>query len=238
MDKEERTGLRSAIYRADGAEVVVALGPTVPEQYLQLVGDGLLTALAQDVPGAELLARSCVEQLRARGWDGDELLAVELEAALGQGSAPELRPLPVDLEELSDALEESLGADSGLLELQTGEVWSAPAVEYAVEEGELDVEDLDPKRWLEVPPEGSDEAYRDMLDFISSVADPGRADRLAIAVEGKGAFRRFKDVLARWEDEEDRWYRFSEERRRGRARAWLAGVGYRRSVATETRAAP
>lgn len=58
------------------------------------------------------------------------------------------------------------------------------------------------------------------------VADPDRADRLEIAIDGRGAFRRFKDVIARWPDEQDRWYAFSDERKRGRARACLAFKGY------------
>ena len=62
--------------------------------------------------------------------------------------------------------------------------------------------------------------------FIGTVRDPGRADRLEIAISGRGAFRRFKDVLARWHGELDRWYAFSAERQRGRARAWLADAGY------------
>jgi hypothetical protein len=65
-----------------------------------------------------------------------------------------------------------------------------------------------------------------MEDFIGTVADKGRADRLSIAISGRGAFRRFKDVLARWPDELERWYTFSDERQRGRARAWLAAAGY------------
>ena len=39
-------------------------------------------------------------------------------------------------------------------------------------------------------------------------------------------FRRFKDVLGSWPGELDRWYEFSAERQRGRARAWLADAGY------------
>jgi hypothetical protein len=35
-------------------------------------------------------------------------------------------------------------------------------------------------------------------------------------ISGRGAFRRFKDVLARWPDELERWYRVSNERERGR----------------------
>ena len=55
----------------------------------------------------------------------------------------------------------------------------------------------------------------------------GRAQQLAIAIEGRGAFRRFKDVLARWPGELERWYALSEQRQRGRARSWLTEAGYR-----------
>lgn len=65
-----------------------------------------------------------------------------------------------------------------------------------------------------------------MEEFIAGVRDPGRADRLDIAIRGRGAFRRFKDVLSRWPEEVERWYSFSEERQRGRARAWLRDAGY------------
>jgi len=65
-----------------------------------------------------------------------------------------------------------------------------------------------------------------MERFIRTVRDPGRGDRLEIAISGRGAFRRFKDVLGRWPAELDRWYAFSAERQRGLARAWLADSGY------------
>jgi hypothetical protein len=66
-----------------------------------------------------------------------------------------------------------------------------------------------------------------MERFIATVKDPEIADRLQIAITGKGAFRRFKDVLARWPEELARYFLLCEERQRGRARAWLAGKGYR-----------
>ena len=45
---------------------------------------------------------------------------------------------------------------------------------------------------------------------------------------GRGAFRRFADTLRREsEDELSRWFAFTGERKRGRARAWLADLGYR-----------
>lgn len=65
-----------------------------------------------------------------------------------------------------------------------------------------------------------------MERFIQTVTDPDRADRLGIAIAGRGAFRRFKDVLARWPGELEWWYAFSAERQRGRRRAWLADAGH------------
>jgi hypothetical protein len=66
-----------------------------------------------------------------------------------------------------------------------------------------------------------------MAAFIATIDDADRADRLGIAIQGSGAFRRFKDVLSRWPDDFERWFAFSEDRRRGRARKWLADSGYR-----------
>jgi hypothetical protein len=62
--------------------------------------------------------------------------------------------------------------------------------------------------------------------FIEEVADAALADRLRIAIGGRGAFRRFKDVLAGDERYWSRYHRFRDERQRGRARAWLAEEGY------------
>ena len=66
-----------------------------------------------------------------------------------------------------------------------------------------------------------------MGDFIATLDDPAVADRLSIAIDGKGAFRRFRDLLDRWPDVATRWYAFSDDRHIGRARAWLADAGYR-----------
>jgi len=55
----------------------------------------------------------------------------------------------------------------------------------------------DPDKWLWMHCEGSRDGYKDIELFIGTVRDPGRADRLEIAICGRGAFRRFKDVLAR-----------------------------------------
>jgi hypothetical protein len=230
MDSEEhRSALRAAVFRGDGRAVVDLLrGVGVDDDSLQLAGDGVIAAVMQRVDGAAELAGELVVGLRQRGWEGDDELADQLEARLGTRPAAMLRGLPVDLEELAGILEGDPLSVGGRIDIKTGEAWPQAAIEYAVETGEED-EDTgdDPERWLAVHGEGSREGYRDMELFIASVEDPGRAERLAIAIRGSGAFRRFTDELARWPGELERWHAFSEERQRGRARSWLAAAGYR-----------
>lgn len=224
------TKLRGATYRRDGVAVTaLARDPARPADVLQLLGDGLATALVQEVDGAKEAAADCVAGLRERGWVGDAELADQLDALAGNAPTPMLRSLPVNLEELAGILEGDPMSIGGVIDLQTGEVWPRSALDYVREGGDdVDGPDFeDPDRCLWVHGEGSRDGYRDMVRFIETVADPDRADRLAIAVEGRGAFRRFKDVLARWPGELDRWYTFSNERQRGRTRAWLADAGYR-----------
>jgi Uncharacterised protein family (UPF0158) len=227
--KEQRFALRAAVYRGHGPAVVDLLGGVgADDDSLQLAGDGLIAAVMQRVDGAAERARNLVVDLRQRGWDGDDELSDQLDAQLGSGPAVMLRALPVDLEELAGILEGDPLSVGGRIDIRTGEVWPWAAIEYALETGAEDEDTADdPERWLAVHGEGSREGYRDMELFIASVEDPGRAERLASAIRGRGAFRRFKDELARWPGELERWYAFSEERQRGRARSWLAAAGYR-----------
>jgi len=238
--KEWRTELRVAVYRADGLAVVALVGQALmPEDALQLLGDGLLTAVAQQVEGSAELAATCVKALRERGWYGDDDLADHLDAVLGVAAMPMLRPLPVDLADLAGILEGDELGGGGRIDRQTGEVWHRAAVEYAREMGEEDPDESDdPERWIWVECEGSRDGYRDMEMFVGTISDPDKADRLEIAIQGRGAFRRFKDVLTRWPGELERWFAFSEDRQRGRARAWLAGAGYRPSLPSKPTATP
>jgi hypothetical protein len=236
MRNDDLRPLRGALYRADGRALVVALSTADWGAVLQLAGDGLLVALGQGVDGAPLLAGRCAAALRERAWEGDDDLAEQLEAALGQQPAPLLRPLPVDLEDLADVLEGDPADGGGRIDLHTGEVWPQSAIDYAEETGEEDADEENPDRWLAVWCEGSREGYGDMEDFIVTVADDGQADRLSIAITGRGAFRRFKDVLSRWPEEFERWHAFSDERKRGRARSWLVDAGY--SARPPRRSAP
>ena len=216
--------LRRAVARGDGPSVVAVLPRLALAEVAQLAGEGLLVALAQSAAGAKELAASCIKTLRDRDWEGDGDLAAQLAAAGGDAPAPSLRAVPVDLEVLSDILEGDGSSGDGRLDLLTGAVWSESALDYAEESGEELPDPEDPERWLYVGCEGSQDGYRDMEAFISTVEDD-RADRLAIAISGPGAFRRFRDVLERWPEDQERFIAFAGERRQGRARSWLVAAG-------------
>ena len=179
-----RSELRGAIHRADGRAVVALLGTGAPsEDALQLIGDGLILALAQQVKGTLEPAAKCAEALRLRDWTGDSVLAERLDALLGSGPTPMLRYVPVDLEELADVLEGDPLDGGGRLDRQSGEVWPHAAIENARDMGEEDEDESDDtQRWLWIRSHGSRAGYQDMRDFIGTVRDTRRADRLEIAI--------------------------------------------------------
>jgi hypothetical protein len=47
-----------------------------------------------------------------------------------------------------------------------------------------------------------------MERFVQSVTDDALRERLILAIDGKGAFRRFKDVLLSYPVERDRWFTY------------------------------
>lgn len=224
-DRERERELRAAVFTANGEDLVSLLqsGPW-PGHAIQLIGDGLLAALGQGVAGARALAIDCVTELRERDWDGDAELAAALTARLGAGPAPMLRFLPVDLDQLADVLEGDPASGGGRIDLHTGEVWPQAVFEFGIETGE-DEEEEDDDRWLWVFNEGSRAGYRDMERFVAGIEDNEIAAHLARALDGRGAFRRFRNRLTRWPGLHDSWNAYSAERRRGRARAWLATAG-------------
>ncbi|MEF8874966.1 MAG: UPF0158 family protein [Candidatus Thermoplasmatota archaeon] len=60
-----------------------------------------------------------------------------------------------------------------------------------------------------------------MQDFIQTVEDEDLREKLWIAIDGKGAFRRFKDVLRLYPDVRERWFEFKDERVERRVVEWL-----------------
>ena len=127
----------------------------------------------------------------------------------------------IDLEEIANALADQTDYEHPwLINPDTGEIafWTADTGidgQTPVGLDELDLVVIDPlPSWV---------WYQDMADFADGITDERAGRRLARAIQGKGAFRRFKDEL----HEEHpgllpAWYAFRDTRARRRAVQWLA----------------
>ena len=135
------------------------------------------------------------------------------------------RLLRIDLDELCEAMENSSYENDYYLDLETGEILFLS--EYMDdEETEKLRERIDdaPDRYEPIPKAESREGYEDMRDFIASVDDEHLAELLEVAISGKGAFRRFKDVLFGYPEEKERWFQFRDDRIQERALEWLDDI--------------
>jgi predicted nucleotidyltransferase len=123
----------------------------------------------------------------------------------------------VDLGALAEALEDHSYTTQWFIDPTTGEVlpWTEDGDEPRPDESGA----------CYIDPIPSAEAYRDMQEFVARVTDRRAADLLGRAIEGRGAFRRFKDTLFEFPDLRDTWFEFHDVRMRRRAIEWLIDYG-------------
>ena len=74
--------------------------------------------------------------------------------------------------------------------------------------------------YIAIPWVESHEGYRDMELLIDTVEDSHVQQLLFVAIDGQGAFRRFKDVLRDHLAERERWFTFEREETQRRVLAW------------------
>ena len=142
-------------------------------------------------------------------------------AAVG---APPIRDVPVDWEALEDAFENNAPEVHSYLHLGTGEVLR---VVDGIADPEMHARIAADATYLRVDPVSSREQYRWMERFILMLEDGELRDKLSAAIDGKGAFRRFKDVLMAHAPERERWFAFRSERLRVFMEAWLGAHALR-----------
>jgi hypothetical protein len=141
----------------------------------------------------------------------------------GAGSQPAaptgpIRDVPVDWEALEDAFENNAPEVHSYLHLTTGEVLR---VVDGVADPQMHVRIASDGNYLRIDPVSSREQYRWMERFIPMVEELDLRGKLTQAIDGKGAFRRFKDVLMSFATERERWFQFRSERLRTFMEAWL-----------------
>jgi hypothetical protein len=128
----------------------------------------------------------------------------------------------LDLPEIADALQDQSDYEHAfLLHSQTGKIafWTRDGGIDG--KTPVDIDEL-PEELIPIHPVPSYVWYGDMEDFIDELSDERAARRLARAIGGKGAFRRFRAEL---EEEYPRllqaWYAFRDVRAARRAVEWL-----------------
>jgi hypothetical protein len=129
-------------------------------------------------------------------------------------------PINVNWSDLEIAFERNSPDQESFLDLENGDLLS-------IIEGEPDAAArrarvaTHPDRFLRVDPASSREQYRWMERFVGSVSEPALRERLLIAIDGKGAFRRFKDVLLAFPAERERWFSYRSELLHFHIQTWL-----------------
>ncbi|HYW07916.1 MAG TPA: UPF0158 family protein [Longimicrobium sp.] len=162
-------------------------------------------------------------------WDdGEESEPIEERSRSDPPSAPSAQPatpVRIDANDLCFALDSHFEGVENYLDVETGEIIPAPW--DALTEGEPEYDELyamrdDAKRYRLIHPVPSRRGWLWMRDYAETVADSRARERLLDAIEGGGAFGRFKHVLSSYEDLRQAWFRFHEEQLLGYAREWLA----------------
>ncbi|MBK6846860.1 MAG: hypothetical protein IPG96_04680 [Proteobacteria bacterium] len=82
-----------------------------------------------------------------------------------------------------------------------------------------------PERYLRLQPASSRAQYEWMEAFVATVTEPGLRDRLLVATDGRGAFRRFKDALIDYPAERERWFVWRSALLHAHIRGWFLQQG-------------
>lgn len=162
-----------------------------------------------------------------------------------------MHSLPINLDDLVQAMERmDIDENHYFLDTQTGKILVIMDEFY---DEEADPEDVDEEeddlpewqrqeradammvmndtedRFVDIPESDRHESYRMMEEFIHSVHDERAQDLLSRAIDGKGAFRRFKDTLSEFPVLRQQWFEFESQRKREWAQEWLESIDLKSS---------
>jgi hypothetical protein len=139
------------------------------------------------------------------------------------------RKVSVNWDELEIALTTTLGEWTCYLDVRNGEVQMLPGGRLGEDDDWPSEEEIDAGlaagHLIHVEPLGSSVEYGWMAEFVGTVGNAHLRDLLEVALNGRGAFRRFKDVLHDHPAEREAWFAFRDGHVRAAAREWLAEQG-------------
>ena len=131
-----------------------------------------------------------------------------------------MRVVPINWTDLETAFERNSPDTESFLDLRSGEVVTLTqgAIDYGEQRARVQGGG---DGFLRVDPAASREQYKWMERFVAHVTDEPLRERLIIAIDGKGAFRRFKDVLLNYPTERERWFSYRSDLLHWHMQKWL-----------------
>lgn len=133
---------------------------------------------------------------------------------------------PIDMDMLEVAMEDSDLTNKYFLNLVTGEVVFISDYIGLSDDDEQLLEEIDGSDdYLAIERIPTHEAYQWMVNFVDEMVAPTdehAAEKLSIALNGKGAFRRFKDTLHRVDEQWlQAWYQWRDQQLKAAVTEWL-----------------
>jgi len=128
--------------------------------------------------------------------------------------------IDLDWDALEIAVERNSPDTDSYLDLTTGRVLTITSGDPEAAINRQSVSE-NIRNFLRIEPASSREQYRWMERFVGSVIDEPLRERLVISIDGKGAFRRFKDVLLAYPAERERWFSYRADLLHWHIAQWL-----------------
>ena len=132
-----------------------------------------------------------------------------------------MKPIQIDWEELELACERNapnvvsyIDRDTGAVLVFYDESEEERASHRTVQENST--------RYLAVEPVPPKEQYRWIEKFVATVTDEKLRERILVAIDGKGAFRRFKDLLVSYPGVRERWFDYRGQHLHAYINEWIA----------------
>lgn len=130
------------------------------------------------------------------------------------------------IKKAQEILEESYDDDIG--DFEDVEVENVPVIpEWMEDEIELslDIFIYEKERYARIPERNHKSGYNAMKEFAVTLGDDVLKQTLLGLLDGKNAFRRFKDVLGQYPKERKLWYGFNAKAARNEIEDWLKTIG-------------
>lgn len=131
-----------------------------------------------------------------------------------------MRELNIDWAALHSAFQMNMPEVRCFLSVEDGRVLKLPPGDPT-----LSTVRADPQHYMAVDAIPSRIQYQWLDEFIKSIEDEDIRGRMEAAINGKGAFRRFKDILLTLPDERRRWFEYRDQMMRQRIIEWVREQG-------------